>query len=213
MILTIQQWKEILNAVKSSKNGVLDAIKEELKRQDQDTYQEWEQKGSDINHLFSVSINGQIGKLTLLNIAASNGHTEIVKCLVDEKTVDVNQKYGCWTPLHSAAWYGHKDVVTTLLEKGVDINNVADSYLWTPLHFAAWHGHKDVVTTLLGGGANVNAADKDVWTPLHFAALEGHIDAMNALLAAEADVKLQNREGKILCVWLLKGNAKVQRSF
>ncbi|WP_353278956.1 ankyrin repeat domain-containing protein [Wolbachia endosymbiont (group B) of Longitarsus flavicornis] len=103
--------------------SILEAIKEELKKQDQDTYQEWEGKDFDINHLFGVSLTteGYNAKLALSHIAAYNGHTEIVSALVKAEGIDVNaaSKDGM-TPLHLAAFNGHLDTVRVLLAKGAD---------------------------------------------------------------------------------------------
>eukprot|EP00826_Nyctotherus_ovalis_P029763 TRINITY_DN2360_c0_g3_i2.p1 TRINITY_DN2360_c0_g3~~TRINITY_DN2360_c0_g3_i2.p1 ORF type:complete len:539 (-),score=158.89 TRINITY_DN2360_c0_g3_i2:393-2009(-) len=57
--------------------------------------------------------------LSVLHLAASEGHLEIVKLLVDVHKVDVNVLHGTYgTPLHCAAYAGHLEVVEYLLKKG-----------------------------------------------------------------------------------------------
>ncbi|WCR58339.1 hypothetical protein [Wolbachia endosymbiont of Ctenocephalides felis wCfeJ] len=75
MALTLEQWKEILNAVEFNNNpgDVLEQIKAKLKEQCFDTYQKWKRKGFDVNHLFNVllhTLHYQIDmRCTLLHMA------------------------------------------------------------------------------------------------------------------------------------------------
>ncbi|MDX5462095.1 MAG: ankyrin repeat domain-containing protein [Wolbachia endosymbiont of Tetragnatha montana] len=199
MTLTVEQWKELLDAVKSSEKGVLDAIKEELKRQDQDTYQEWEQKGFDINHLFNIEliINDKQCRenVTLLSIAARSGKLDIVKYFI-EQGADVNLKdNNGFTVLHLAAENGHTGVVTALLEKGAKVDE-KDANWRTPLHFAVINNHKDIVTALLEKGAKVDEKDANWQTPLHFAVMKNHKDIVTALLEKGADPSIKDKYGK-----------------
>ena len=54
--------------------------------------------------------------------ASLEGHTDVVKLLI-EKGAEVNTK-GRWgtTPLHYASLEGHTDMVKWLIEKGVEVN-------------------------------------------------------------------------------------------
>ena len=68
------------------------------------------------------------GGVPVLMWAANNGHTEVVKLLL-EKDADVNVKEtttGC-TALFMAAQEGHPEVVKLLLEKGADANVKANN--------------------------------------------------------------------------------------
>ncbi|KAF4664691.1 hypothetical protein FOZ61_000612 [Perkinsus olseni] len=70
-------------------------------------------------------------KSTAMLLAAANGHTEVVKALLEEaggddrKKAVVNQANGQGnTPLHWAALNGHLDVCKILLEAGADATAV-----------------------------------------------------------------------------------------
>ena len=92
---------------------------------------------------------------TPLHAAASKGHKDVAKLLMDYKSdVNAKKKYG-YTPLHYAA-HGHKDVVELLLAKKADVN-ARDNIGYTPLHEAARNGYKDVAALLLANKADVNA--------------------------------------------------------
>lgn len=78
------------------------------------------------------------------------------------------------TSLHLAADGGHYDIVIVLVEKGADINKVADINKadkggWTALHLAANRGHCDIVRVSVEKGADINLPDHRGWTALHFA--------------------------------------------
>ncbi|QDW08246.1 ankyrin repeat domain-containing protein [Wolbachia pipientis] len=184
-VLSTIEVKEGLN-----KDNIIEEIQEELKEQDQDLYQEWEKGEFDVNHGFYISSY----KVTLLMVAALNGHANIVEVLL-EKGAHVNEKdWRDMTPLHLAALNGHANILEVLLEKGAHVNEKG----WrdtTPLHLAAFYGHASVVEVLLEKGANVNAVDSEGFTPLHLAALNGHANIVEVLLEKGANVNAVDNEG------------------
>ena len=109
-VLSTIEVKEGLN-----KDNIIEEIQEELKEQDQDLYQEWEKGEFDVNHGFYISSY----KVTLLMVAALNGHANIVEVLL-EKGANVNavDNEG-WTPLDRAEDYAKsKNAVEVLLKAG-----------------------------------------------------------------------------------------------
>ncbi len=184
-VLRTIEVKEGLN-----KDNIIEEIQKELKEQDQGLYQEWEKGKFDVNHVFSL-----YGKLTLLMIAAENGHASVVEVLLKaEANVNAVDSKG-FTPLHVAAENGHASVVEVLLKAKANVNAVG-SEGWTPLHVAAENGHASVVEVLLKAEANVNAVGIEGCTPLHFAAGNGHVDIVNLLLEKGANVNAVDRYGK-----------------
>ncbi len=55
--------------------------------------------------------NSSFEKVTSLCAAAEHGHTQIVKCLLAVKGIDVNKggRYG-WNPLHKACIKGYLEI-------------------------------------------------------------------------------------------------------
>ncbi|WP_349967099.1 ankyrin repeat domain-containing protein [Wolbachia endosymbiont of Armadillidium arcangelii] len=189
MTLTSEQWKEILDAVNLNEGDILEAIKENLKEKHKDTYQEWEGKDFNVNHLFYVSCTidkeQYHAKLALLHIAAFNGRLGTVKYLVDDKKVSLDQKDNNGrTALHGAAFNGHLDIVKYFVDdKKVSLDQKDDNGE-TALHWAALKGYKDVVTTLLEKGANPLIKNKNGKTPRDLANDENIIQ-----LLKEAEAK------------------------
>ena len=93
---------------------------------------------------------------TALSIAAENGHSMIVRYLV-EKGADMQKVSSFdWTPLLNASRCGHFEVVRYLLEQGAD-RDKADRYGYTSLHWAALHGDLEIAKLLMMYGADLNA--------------------------------------------------------
>lgn len=91
-----------------------------------------------------------------LRRAASNGHVEIVRLLLQQKGVDINMAEKSYaTPLSDAAYFGHTEIVKLLLKQpGIDVNKMA------PLASAARRGQLECVKLLLNApGINVNEVD------------------------------------------------------
>ncbi|CAK8994193.1 unnamed protein product [Durusdinium trenchii] len=125
-----------------------------------------------------------------LVLAASCGHLEVVRLLleagVDKDAADTDG----WTALHIAAENGHSEVVRLLLEAGAD-KDAADTDGSTALHFAARNGHLKVVQLLREAGADKDAADTDGCTALGFAAYNGngHLEVVRSLPEAGTDTQ------------------------
>ncbi|CAJ1429803.1 unnamed protein product [Effrenium voratum] len=80
-----------------------------------------------------------------LHLAASNGHVEVIHCLL-EVGVDKDDRdtlYG-GAPLHYATLGGHLDAVHCLLAAGAD-RGLFTCEGWAPLHLAAGGGHEEAL--------------------------------------------------------------------
>ncbi|CAG9807726.1 unnamed protein product [Chironomus riparius] len=160
--------------------------------------------------------NGQ----TALNIAARNGHLEIVRLLLEfvwvdpvsnrrRVGVDVNHAdRDGWSPLRSGSWAGFTEVCKTLIaHEKCDIDK-ADKEGRTALRAASWSGNEDIVRILIAAKANVNSIDRQGRTSLIAASYMGHYDIVEILLENNADVNHTDLDGRnALCVAALCGSS------
>ncbi|XP_022103404.1 ankyrin repeat and SAM domain-containing protein 6-like isoform X2 [Acanthaster planci] len=129
--------------------------------------------------------------LTPLQIAAGNGHEDIVRLLLMRgASLDRQNLYG-WTALMQAASHGHASIVALLLQNKAD-PNIKNKFGATALTAAAHYGHISTTRVLLGlgyldlnerEGANVGQA----FTPLMVSALSGRDPVLKMLLDRGAD--------------------------
>ena len=96
--------------------------------------------------------------LRALRLAAVNGHSQIVKLLLEAGTDKDAADHNGMTALHLAAWNGPSDVAKLLLEAGADKDRT-DNGGSTALHCAASTGHLEVVKLLVEAGARQDLAD------------------------------------------------------
>jgi Ankyrin repeats (3 copies)/Ankyrin repeats (many copies) len=130
---------------------------------------------------------------TPLHLAASNGHSEVVKLLLEAKAeVDSKSNYGR-TPMSWAAWNGHSEVVKLLLEAKAEVDS-KDSNGRTPMSLAAWNGHSEVVKLLLEAKAEVDSKDSNGRTPMSWAAWNGHSEVVKLLEKALDDKKGEKQD-------------------
>ncbi len=100
-----------------------------------------------------------------LGIAAANGHSDIVKYLLNHGAkAQVNYlNLNTYSALYAAAEHDEAKVVRILIEEGnanVELRN--EDQLWTTLHRAAHEGYLDIVKYLVEeAGANVSARTGD----------------------------------------------------
>ena len=123
---------------------------------------------------------------TALMHAARDGHTEVVKLLIDNGA-DLNHKSNHGdTALMYAARDGHTDVVKFLIDNGVDLNH-KNNVGGTALICAAREGRTEVVKLLIDNGANMNIKDSRFGrTALFMAEGRGHTEIINILRAAQS---------------------------
>ncbi|MHC3897453.1 UNVERIFIED_CONTAM: ankyrin repeat domain-containing protein [Wolbachia endosymbiont of Nasonia longicornis] len=121
----LELFKQILSIVNRENdlngNNIVEKIKEQLKKVDLSTYEEWEKKNSDINYKFSDNDCYDKKRLTLLNVASLDNQENVVKALLAVNGINVNLQDGSGkTPLYIAVDKGHHKIVRALLEKGAD---------------------------------------------------------------------------------------------
>ncbi len=143
------------------------------------------------------SRNSELGA-TALHLAASAGHTKIVRALLDAKAKVESLDGYDMTPLCYAVNKGHSEICQMLLKSDVSPQPRRD-----PLNFlvitAVHKGYVEIVSALLEAGADVDVA-QDVGpvagpTLLHVAAEKGHKALVGVLLEAGAQVNPRTMTG------------------
>ena len=129
---------------------------------------------------------------TLLAIAARNGHTAIVKLLLDTGKADLNARdFLGRTPLAVAVIYDRKSVVRLLLDtENIDVN-ARDSLGKTPLSNAAKQSGPAAVSRMLLATSTIeiNTEDNSSRTPLSHAAEKSGVETLRLLLTmTDADL-------------------------
>ena len=130
--------------------------------------------------------------------AAALGLSDRVRELVSEdpRAVAARSPDG-FTSLHLAAYFGGADTVRFLLEKGSDIDSVAENTSKVrPLHSGVAGGSFDVVEALLEAGAEHDVRQEGGFTPLMGAAVGGSAEMVRALLSAGADPSALTDDGQ-----------------
>ncbi|XP_053554307.1 protein TANC1 isoform X2 [Bombina bombina] len=149
-----------------------------------------------------------------LTAAASMGHTEVVRCLLNQENgqfLDINENDTLWgeTALTSAAGRGKLEVCDLLLEYGAILSRVNRRGI-SPFFCAVRQGHWQIARLLMQHGCDVNVSDKQGRTPLMVAACEGHSATVEFLLSEGADIGSLDKEGLTALSWAcLKGHKAV----
>ena len=139
-----------------------------------------------------------------LILAASQGHCEMVKMLLDNKA-DVNAQGGYYgSALQAASARGHEQVVKMLLDDKADVN-AQGGYYCSALQAASARGHEQVVKMLLDNKADVNAQGGRYRSALHAAAYIGHTGTLGLLITSGNISQLQDYYGRTLLWWAAAG--------
>jgi len=140
-----------------------------------------------------AQVNPKIGPSPLVG-AVLEGHTQVVRVLLDKKVLVHGPPGAATTPLHLAAEKGYPDIVRLLLQKKATPNR-KDGQGKTPLYYAIYNDHFHVIQELVDHGVNVDQETSE-GTLLHLAAERGHVGAASALIRKGAKLELQNAKGK-----------------
>ncbi|XP_064156928.1 E3 ubiquitin-protein ligase MIB2 isoform X4 [Anguilla rostrata] len=144
---------------------------------------------------------------TALQVAAHQGHMEVVKVLLQaNSSIEVKDEDGD-TALHYTAFGNQPEIARLLLSKGANVNLLNNS-LCTALHIAVNKGFAEVVRVLSEHAADVNLQDSYGDTPLHDAIAKDFRAIIEILtVVPNIDFTQQNNRGfNLLHHAALKGN-------
>ncbi|CAK1540490.1 unnamed protein product [Leptosia nina] len=131
---------------------------------------------------------------TALHYAAEQGHTEVVKLLLDSGSkLDLIAGDGL-TSLHVSVIKNNIETVKLLLSAGSQINYKTHEKM-TALHFAASRGYLEIVKLLINSGAYIEARDTNERTALYLASGRGHVDVIQYLIFSGANVNGEEIHG------------------
>jgi ankyrin repeat protein len=147
--------------IRASERGYLEVVQALLGRE-----------GTDVNR-------SDRGGYTALHVAASEGHTEVARALLQAgANARKDNEYG-QTPLHYASAKGCIEIVRALLEAGAGADVRKGS--WSSICYACKGKHFEVFQALVEAGGDVNKLDSGGWTALHDASESGFTEGVRYL--------------------------------
>lgn len=129
-----------------------------------------------------------------LHLAASKGHAEVVKVLLDEGADPSLVTAQGSSALHLAVCSGRVGAIQALVAEGAPCA-LRDAGGNTALHVAATRGQVSAVLALLEGGAPVDSLNQAGDTALHIAAAAGRVGVVAALVNGGANVDARGPGG------------------
>lgn len=145
----------------------------------------------------NVTVNAvDPNKRTALHVAASEGHTDMVKNLLEMRAdVTLKDTFGN-TPFNDAVREKRDQVVKILRESNESILlSLPGCAAAVQMCEEAYAGNMEQIRRLVENGVSVNDPDYDGRTALHLAVCEGREDVVLYLLDRKADVNCQDRFG------------------
>ncbi len=135
-----------------------------------------------------------------LHLAASYGHLEIAKLLLEAGALVDGYDIDESTPLDVAALRRQAWMTAFLLERGADVNR-RDKNGACPLSFAAFSGDSTVTRMLIDAGADLNFRSRQGATLLHAAALRGQLWLMDLMIGHGDEVDCATGAGETPLHW------------
>ena len=128
---------------------------------------------------------------TALHLAASEGHVDICRFLVEKGAkVSPSDRWG-GSPLDDAHRHRHGEVIEYLRDQGATFGT--RTQLPRFIQAASDGDVKEIVALLEFGNVDLNAGDYDGRTALHLACGEGRLEVVKLLCEAGADVNVNDR--------------------
>jgi ankyrin repeat protein/predicted DNA-binding WGR domain protein len=126
-----------------------------------------------------------------IHYAAENGHTHVIKLLLDSGVKIALGGPDRKTALHIAAARGDFETVQFLVEHGAKVP-VKDKFKRSPLLLACKNGNLKVAAYLLQQGSPFDEGDSSGNSPLHYACAYGYPEVIEVLMKAGANPNAVN---------------------
>lgn len=165
-----------------------------------------------------ADVNTRIRGATPLHYAVQEGHTDVVRLLLENSEIDIDAAGGFYgTSLQHAAFRNYIDIARLLLAGGANVNlnrrDDAGALRGVPMAIAASRGNLSMMSLLKKHNADVsgtvgvgkdwlteNTRDCEWRSPLMMAASEAKLEAMCWLLQSGADLRQKVRISMFLAV-------------
>ena len=158
-----------------------------------------------------TNINGFHNDYAPLHLAASKGHSEIVKLLLaNGADINLNSRKEKRSAIHFAVINGHNEIVELLTENGCIIDAL-DNENVSPLHYVAVKGTSKNAKILVSSGATIDLQGLNKWTPLLAATYHQNIDVARVLLKQGANINAVDMYGSTAMHYILQNKSKGER--
>ncbi|XP_035211065.1 E3 ubiquitin-protein ligase MIB2-like [Stegodyphus dumicola] len=147
-----------------------------------------------LGHLLVEPHQLEIASSDRLVREAAQGHTDVVRDLLQKFPDKVDQKSSGKTALQVASHQGHLEIVRLLLAAGSSLE-VQDDDGDTALHYSAFGNQPVVMDLLLKKGSDIDTVNKARCSPLHVAVNKQHLDCVKVLLKHHCNVNIQDSYG------------------
>ena len=142
-------------------------------------------------------------KISLLHVAAESGKLNMITFLLNN---GANINWRCSetddTPIFLSCLCNHFNAVRLLIEKGADINIIADFYgCKNVLTVACKLKHFEIAKLLLLNNANVFFDEDQISTPLHFACNNNNLEITKMLIERGANYYARDEKNRTP-IWL-----------
>ncbi len=130
--------------------------------------------------------------------AAALGEVDRLREVLDEDAALIEARSpGGFSVLHLACAFGRSEAVSILLERGADVEAVADNESKVrPIHNAVASRRLGIVAQILKAGADPSTQQHRGLTPLHAAVKLGNLEITELLLESSADATIQADNGQ-----------------
>ena len=154
------------------------------------------------------------GNKSYLHIAASYGHMNLCKMLLETYKLDVTSTDNSgWSVIHCAAESGNTELFQYFVENGCDVYSTTN-FGKSCLHIAASKGHLNTCKELVENyNFSIYITDDNQYTALHCACASGNLNLCRYLIQEGSDVYSKTKDNKnCLHISVSKGYLHLSRT-